>query len=81
MRDWITSELNFIWPISFNSSVGVIMLIRILKDSSFGSCAFTGGREDTPEVRIVKSNYHSKEPKEIQVAIQQGPDQTELVPV
>ena len=46
--------------------------IRTFKDGVFGASAFTGGREDTPEVKIVKSNYYAKRSNEVQVDIAQN---------
>ena len=46
--------------------------IRTFKDGVFGPGAFTGGREDTPEVKIVKSNYYAKRSNEVQVDVAQN---------
>jgi hypothetical protein len=46
---------------------------RVFKDISIVSTGivFSGGREDSPQVEIVKNYYNAKELEEVQVSIRQ----------
>jgi len=55
------------------------MEYRINKDEKvYPSISLTGGREDTPTIEIVPSNYHNKESGEVQLKIMQNGNEVVL---